>query len=80
MKGMTVSEFENEAIWGTSMSCGWGTWQSSGSTALMGDYEDDDDEGVYGEDEEEVDHGDPNFFDDQDDDLEEEDEDDDEGL
>ena len=77
---MTVSEFENEAIWGTSQSCGWQTSLSSGSTALMGDYEDDEDEGVYGDDEEEEDHGDPNFFDDQDDDLEEDDEDDDEGL
>jgi len=46
----------------------------------MGDYEDDEDEGVYREDEEEVDHGDPNFFDGQDDDLEKDDEDDDEGL
>ena len=64
--------FENEAIWGATL--------SSGSTALMGDYEDDEDEGVYREDEEEVDHGDPNFFDGQDDDLEKDDEDDDEGL
>ncbi len=79
MKGLTVSEFETEAIWGTSDSS-WETSISAGSTALMGDYEDDEDDGVYESDEDDVDHGDPNFFDDEDDDLEDDDEDDDEDL
>ena len=66
---MTVSEFENEATWGASVSLDCGRSVSSGSTALMGDYEDDEDEVVYADDEEEEDHGDPNFFDGQDDDF-----------